>query len=307
MSQILAKVLYGSHLYGTNIPTSDIDHRSVYLPPLQDLILQRAKDAWEDKSVDDTSVFSLQHFCRLAAQGQSIAIEMLAADGENVVGTSPVWQTLHDNRKRFYTKSMHSFLGYAKTMAGKYSLRIGRLNETEAILKVFDQIREGSDAFLLGRLGAIWAELPESLNAVKTTNARNSGADQRVYQVCGREIQATTPVSIAYEVIKGIHDSYGERVRAAKEGRIDWKALMHAFRAALQCKEIVETGDLRFPLHDAEWLRELRLGKIDFLQAGLDKQLDDLIAEVQQKMDASTLPERVSQDWLDEIVLSAYA
>ncbi len=304
---ILAKVRYGSHLYGTNVPTSDIDHRSIYLPTLETLILQRAKDAWEDKTVDDTSIFSLQHFCRLAAQGQSIAIEMLAADGDNVVSTSPVWQQLHDNRHRFYTKSMHSFLGYSKGMSQRYSARIDRLQETAAILKVFEDAREGSDAFLLGSLAALWPSLPESLNAVKTTNARSSGKDQRVYQVCGREIQATVPISKAYEVVKGIHDSYGERVRAAKEGRIDWKALMHAFRAALQCKEIVETGDLRFPLRDAEWLRELRLGKIDFLQAGLDQKLDDLIAEVQQKMDASTLPDKVDGAWVDGVVLSAYA
>ncbi len=113
-------------------------------------------------------------------------------------------------------------------------------------------------------------------------------------------------VEHADKVIQAIYDSYGERVRRVKEGRIEFKSLAHAFRAALQCREIVDTGDLKFPLKDADWLRDLRLGKIDFMAAELDKRLDDLIAEVQAKMDASSLPDSVDRDWLDRIVLDAY-
>lgn len=299
---ILSTIRYGSHLYGTNVETSDVDFRSVYLPPLSDLVLQRAKDAWEDKSKDDTSIFSLQHFCRLATQGQSIAIEMLAASGDKIVATSPLWQTLHENRHRFYTKSMHSFLGFAKTISGKYSARVDRLNETEAILNVFSEVEFAADV----KLAQIWDRLPVSLNAEKTVNERSSNADKRVYRVCGRELQSTVTVAHAYSVVQTIYDSYGERVRKAKAGQIEWKSLSHAFRAALQCKEIVETGDLHFPLKGAEWLRELRLGHIDFMANGLDQKLDDLIAEVQAEMNASNLPEKVDQQWLDDLILSAY-
>jgi len=300
-THILAKVTFGSKLYGTSVPTSDDDFRAVYLPTIQSLALQRAKDAWEDKTEDDTSVFSLQHFCRLASEGQSIAIELLSAPDSAVKITSPIWETLRANRKRFYTKNMHSFLGYAKTMAGKYSARIDRLNETEAVMAVMQGYRgEGV------RLGDMWDHLPESLNAQKGVNDRSSGPDHRVYRICGRELQATVTIAHALTVVSTIHASYGERVRKAKDGEIDWKSVGHAFRAALQCREIVETGDLRFPLKDAEWLRDLRMGKFNFLECGLDRKLDDLIAEVQGKMEKSDLPDKADPIWVDSLILSAY-
>lgn len=301
MIDILAKVTFGSHLYGTSVPTSDDDFRSIYLPTIQSLILQRAKDAWEDKSEQDTSVFSLQHFCRLASEGQSIAIELLSAPDSAVKITSPIWETLRANRKRFYTKSMHSFLGFSKTMAGKYSARIDRLNETEVVIAAMREW-DGVEA----RLGEMWDELPESLNAQKGVNDRSSGSDHRVYRICGRELQATVTIAHALTVVSTIHSSYGERVRKARDGQIEWKALAHAFRAALQAREIVETGDLHFPLKDAEWLRDLRLGRFNFLECGLDKKLDDLISEVQVKMEASNLPDKVYPIFVDNLILSAY-
>lgn len=312
---ILAKVQFGSKLYGTAIETSDDDYRAIYLPPIDQCVLGRVKDAWEDKGEEDTSFFSLQHFCRMAVEGQSVAIELLAAPPSAVVMTNPVWQRLQANRHRFYTRSMHSFLGYAKTMAGKYSSRIDRLHETEAVLAVLQRHYDmDSERFRRERgvvpgsmrLSEVWDTLPESLNVQKTTNERGPGTDKRVYRVCGRELQATVTIVHAQTVVKGIHDSYGERVRKAAAGQIEWKALAHAFRAALQCREIVTTGDLRFPLADATWLRDLRLGRFDFVQCGLDKRLDDLIAEVQALMDASSLPAQADAAWADNLVLEAY-
>jgi len=302
----LAKVITGSRLYGTATAESDTDYRGIYLPTKAECLLGRVRDTIEDKSEEDTTYYSLQTFLRLASEGQSVAIEMLAAPPECVVASSPVWERLRTTRHLFFTRNMYAFLGYAKSMAGKYSTRADRLAETEAILKLFTDGLYRPDQLDSVRLSALWDHLPISLNAVKTTNDRSSAADKRAYQVCGREIQATVTVAHAYSVIKGIHDSYGERVRAAKEGRIDWKAFMHAFRVALQAKEIVETGDLCFPLRDAAWLRDVRMGRLDFMAEGLDKRLDDLIAEVQAKLDASSLPAKVDGAAVDALLLAAY-
>lgn len=304
---ILSKITVGSRLYGTSISTSDTDYRGVYLPTRSDCLLGRVKDTIDDGAEEDTSYFSLQTFLRLASEGQSMAIEMLAAPDDMIVASSPVWDELRANRHTFYTKGMYSFLGYAKGMAAKYSARIDRLTETESILKVLTDMEPNPDSFGAVRLSALWDYLPESLNAVKSINERSSNADKRVYVVCGREVQATVTISHAYDVIKTIHESYGGRVRAAKEGKIDWKALGHAFRVTHQAKEIMTTGDLVFPLANADWLRELRLGHIDFLANRLDEKLDVLIAEVQALMDASSLPDKVDRDAVDQLILSAYS
>lgn len=307
--KILAKIVHGSHLYETNIPNlSDLDYKIIYLPEIKDCLLLKVRSAWEeDKTLEqDTSYFSLQHFLDMARQGQSIAIELLSAPKEKWLSFSPIWEYLHKNRKLFYTKNMHSFLGYAKTMAHKYSSRIDRLQETENILKVLDQTDQFSTTHNWGKLYEIWDQLPESLNAKKTINERNNNKDKRVYQVCGRELQCTVSIYYAYEIVKSIYDSYGERVKKAKEGKIEWKSLAHAFRAAYQVKEIVETNDLTFPLKNADWLKKLRLGQFDYIKDGLDDKLNNLIAETQILINKSNLPEKVDNKFIENIILEAY-
>lgn len=300
----LVKLISGSRLYGTNVSGSDTDFRGVYLSPLRDCLLNRVKDTVTDATEEDTQSFSLQYFLQLASQGQSIAIEMLSAPDGAVVIQSAAWMRLRAERKRFYTRNIHSFLGFAKSQSGKYSSRAERLNEVEAIFEVFKRGRKKSIEDI--RLSEIWDELPESTNAIKGTNPRNTNADKRAYIVCGRELQSSVTIWHAAQVIQTIRDGYGERVRNAKDGNIDWKSLAHAFRVSMQAEEIVETGDLIYPLKQADYLRSMRLGQIDFISNGLDQKLDDLIAEVQVKMDASSLPERVDQAWVDQLILDIY-
>lgn len=301
---ILAKVVYGSKLYGTDVPESDQDYRGIYLPTLDDCILGTVKDTITIPEEEDTQYFSLQYFLNLAAQGQSIAIEMLSAPQSAVVISSPVWEMLQAERKRFYTKNMKAFLGYAKSQSSKYSSRIDRLNEAEAIQKAFRQPWKKSIEDI--RLGDIWYALPESTNAIKTTNERNQNDDKRVYQVCGRELQATVTVAHAARVVQNIIESYGERVRKAKDGDLDWKAFAHAFRVASQAYLIVKFGNLAYPLYNAEYLRDLRLGKYNFLEEKLDEKLDILIEEVQTLLDQSNLPDGVDQKWLNQIIIDCY-
>ncbi len=311
---VLAKLVVGSRLYGTSIEGSDLDMRGIYLPTLRDCLLGTVKDTITDPTEEDTQYFSIQYFLKLAAQGQSMAIEMLSTPDGSIISSSPMWMALRAERNRFYTRNMHSFLGYAKSMSSKYSSRIDRLKETETIIdamRKYGQYRmvdctNGSPRLETIKLNEMWDDLPESVNAVKSINERNSNADKRVYVVCGRELQATVTIEHAHSVVQSIYNSYGERVRKAKDGQLDWKALAHAFRVALQANEIVETGDLIFPLKDADYLRQMRLGQIDFISNRLDQKLDDLINEVQIKMDKSSLPDKVDTTWCSEFILEAY-
>ena len=43
-SNVLMKVKFGSHLYGTSTPSWDIDFKSVFVPPAREILLQRVRD-----------------------------------------------------------------------------------------------------------------------------------------------------------------------------------------------------------------------------------------------------------------------
>lgn len=63
----------------------------------------------------------------------------------------------------------------------------------------------------------------------------------------------------------------------------DTKYAMHCARLGFQCRELLETGELKLPMegHAAHWLRLVRSGQVDFKEwwevtLGLDAQLDTL-------------------------------
>jgi len=41
--EVLFKTIFGSQLYGTNTPNSDVDYKGVFLPNLKDVLVGKAK------------------------------------------------------------------------------------------------------------------------------------------------------------------------------------------------------------------------------------------------------------------------
>src|ERR1700677_3249897 len=99
MNKIIFRCLFGSSLYGTNTPTSDLDYKSVFIPDGKDLVLQKAakhlqnntkkNDAVKNlkEDIDDES-FSVQTFLRLLCEGQTVALDMLFCPDDLVIEES---------------------------------------------------------------------------------------------------------------------------------------------------------------------------------------------------------------------------
>ncbi len=299
---ILAKTVFGSRLYGTHTDTSDYDYRGCYLPDVSTCYLGKIKDTIDAPEEDDTQFFSLQRFIRLAAEGQSVAIEMLWTPGDKHVLTSSAWELLRENRKLFLTKKMKSFMGYAKTMSGKYSVRAERLIEVEMLIAFLNDYMVWEDA----KLSTIYDALPVSTNLTKGVNTFNRGADNRVYIMCGREYQATVTIGHLRQAAVTLRDNYGSRVKKAALDEADYKALMHAYRVCYQCQQAAKEGVIHFPCKEVTFLRQIRNGELDLKNDGLDKRLDDLINETEELVKNSTLAEDVDWNWCEGFILEVY-
>jgi predicted nucleotidyltransferase len=107
---IICKTIYGSHLYQTNIEGSDEDIRGLYLPTKQECFLGKTRPTI-DILGEDSQLFSLQRFMRLAAEGQSVALELLFTPDDKTIVSSPIWENLKKHRNKFLTKKLnHSVL-----------------------------------------------------------------------------------------------------------------------------------------------------------------------------------------------------
>lgn len=308
--KILAKVIHGSRLYGLDGPSSDTDTKSIHLPDLKSCVLLRATKTIQEKSgeiegeidksnIEEGESFALQRFLSLAANGDDVAVTMLHCPDVKIIIDSLTYQFIRANRAKFYTKGMSNSLGFASSMALKYGYRADRMADAEKALNFLKE----ADQKGIGRLWQVWKDLPLSQYLTKQVDERNND----VYQVANKKLQSTIAVNYAIEIIQHLVNSFGERVNAAKNmGGGDFKAISHSFRVAYQLKHIFIDGDFSFPLPESNFIKDVKFGKLSYVDDKLDEKLNELIVEIENLSKQSSFPEKINQKWLDEIVLKEY-
>lgn len=308
--QTIVKLIFGSHLYGTDTPDSDQDFKGVFMPSKEQILLGRIPKSFSEKTKHDnsskntsedidTETYSLHYFIHLACEGETVALDMLHAPDEMIVEKSPLWDLIVQNRERFYTKNLKAFVGYARRQAAKYGIKGSRLNDAQRVL---DHLNKYIHEFGHEKLKIWWDTLPAGEHIFKLPPDENG---VRYYEVCGRKLGETISIENAQVVVSGFVKSYGERARmaAANEG-IDWKAMSHALRAAMQVKQILTEKTLTLPFKESEaaFLRLVKRGKLNY-QKTVAPTLEELITEVEALSLVSDLPEKVDRKFWDDFIM----
>lgn len=107
--------LHGSHAYGTNTATSDIDLKGIAVAPrIYYLGFNQKFEQAEYKDPYDAVIYELRKIMHLAADNNPNIIEVLFTDPSDHVIVSEAGQLLLDNRNLFISKkARHTFSGYA--------------------------------------------------------------------------------------------------------------------------------------------------------------------------------------------------
>ena len=302
---IIIKMKFGSHLYGTATEDSDLDFKGVFLPTKEQILLNRVpksynaqtksnNDAKNTSDDIDTEIYSLQYFIKLACEGQTVALDMLHAPPDMILENSVIWMNIVGNREKFYTKNLKAFVGYARRQAAKYGIKGGRLNAAERVINILKACNPDE------RISTIWKYLPEGEHLYFIEDNPN-GIQQ--YQVCGKIIQETQKIGYTLEILTKFYDEYGKRARQAAENKgIDWKAISHAMRAAYQVQELLSDGTITFPLRQAKFLLAIKNGELDY-QKEVSPYLESLMDEVEKLSEVSKLPEKPDRKFWDRFII----
>lgn len=108
----VVKMQFGSHVYGTKLPTSDLDFKAVHIPPADDILLGRAletinvqtkpagvmKNGPEDV---DFESFALKKYMRLLLDGQTVALSMLFTPERWLIESSPLWDEIREMKEHW--------------------------------------------------------------------------------------------------------------------------------------------------------------------------------------------------------------
>jgi predicted nucleotidyltransferase len=108
---ILLETLSGSHLYGLNHKDSDIDIRGIFMLPEESFFgLDYVEQISDD--TNDTIFYELKRFVELAMKNNPNILEILAADGDNIISKHPILNIL--TPELFLSKlCKETFCGYA--------------------------------------------------------------------------------------------------------------------------------------------------------------------------------------------------
>lgn len=312
-NQIIISSQFGSHLYGLNTPESDVDYKGIFMPTKRQVLLQQVpkSEKWStgDNNSSNTSqdkdyeYWSLNQFVSMALKGETEAIDFLHAwqmtdqgpsDERGITSVNrsfeAVWKELVTFRKMLYTSSMKSYLGYVRRQAAKYGVKGSRLHAANEVYEALERIPTPGEQASQTRLSDVADLLPENEYA---------GWQGEFYMVCGRKIEKTVNIYYAFNVVRKIVYSYGDRAKKAKNNEgIDWKAVSHALRAGYQLLHIYTEGDFEYPLPkpETEYLLEVKKGERDF-KTDAQPALENLVEEVSNLANKSQLPQEPDQEF----------
>jgi hypothetical protein len=315
----LVEIKFGSHLYGTATPASDLDLKGVHLPDARSILLGRiravvvrktnADNATRNTANDiDRESFTLQKFLQLAAEGQTAAMDMLFAPTWALTcAPSPIWLEIQANIPRLLTRRFTSFVGYCRTQANRYGIRGSRVAAARSALSLLSEAveRHGANAKLVVASDAVeaMAAVTEHMALVDIPN--QAGDTLRHWEVCDRKMPYTASLKFAHALMDRVVAEYGHRALAAETNNgVDWKAVSHAVRIARQAIELLETGSVVFPRPDAEHLLAIKMGRLPYRDVA--DEIDALLPEIEAAADRSTLPDAPDMAWIDNFVAEHY-
>jgi uncharacterized protein len=263
-NRCIAKFKLGSHLYGTNTPTSDMDYGGLFIPPKEALLGLSPMDEINDNTVDkqvngkntqdavDVKYYSLHKFARLALQGNPSVLEMLFVPPSCIEKDSPQFRQLCNASGLFVSMNIvPRFLGYAHAQKHKMILRSDKWAEIHAFhtyLQKFDpsvvlvEIKMDKDYELFGKFAG------------------------DVFAVGDLQLQRTMAVKKARAILQERIDKGTNRQDNILKHAYDTKFGSHLLRLMLECRELLQTGKLVFPLTYAPTILDVKEGKRDIHQ-----------------------------------------
>jgi hypothetical protein len=311
--KVIVKMLFGSRVYGTNVPESDTDYKQIFLPSFEDLALFRVKQIVSQSSTsgkntsEDVDIESIElgRFLNLCINGQTNAIDMLFTPEQFLIESSQTWEKLIELRPKLLSSKIHAMVGYCKNQASKYSIKGVRLNSAKAVLDCFETLPE--DDRLENHRDRLLSLCDLEYVKMSRINVGTGGPTEiDSLCVCGKHLPITTTIGYCISsTLRPMYEEYGKRTHAAANASgTDYKAMMHALRVSGEAIELMQTGHIEFPLREAPYLLRVRKGEVLFGE--LSEEIDNRLVQLTSAVERSNLPAEVDRAPVDKFILETY-
>lgn len=327
----------GSHAYGLNTPTSDVDIRGVFIAPKETFYGLYLPDQASD-ATNDTTFYEIKRFIDLLTKQNPNIIELLAMPEDCIMQRSPPYDKILEHKDKFITRRIRdTFGGYAIAQIGKarglnkkiakpmgevrktpadfcYVLYNGDsvpladfLTNTDYNIKYFGLAAypHGRDCYSMyydysGTVGFRGIAYEDS-NDIRLSSIPK-GASSVGTLFYNKD---------AYTVHCREHKEYWEWVNKRNPARYDknmqvgkgydTKNMMHCIRLLRMAEEMLRTGELNVRRPDREELLEIRNGLREYEE--LVEMAEGKLKLLDELVPNSPLPEEVDTELLNKLLI----
>jgi len=289
---VILEGIAGSRLYGTNTEGSDWDYRSICIPPLEVLLdpfngFEQKDSGFEEK---DKTIWALGKFFKLCADMNPNISEILFLPESKIISKTKKWDLILENKHLFLSKkAKYTYSGYA----------MSQLNAIKAHRKWFINPPKEKPTRKMFGLGDAPIISGEGLQAVSNIKFELFNEDFR--EEIKKEIEYREQKKLWDNYVAWRDDRNPERRRLEELYGYDVKHASHLARLMSEGKELLLTGNITFPLPNAEEITAIKRGKYNYdemleMATTLDKEFDLWYNE-------SKLPHSADKKGLTELYL----
>ena len=254
---------HGSHAYGLNIETSDIDYKGICIKPKSYYLgfaynfEQEEKMASKNNGVD-SAIYSIDKFAKLAANCNPNIIEVLFVDESDIVKITAAGNDIRKIRHDFLSKKvLHTFSGYAHSQLKRIQLHRSWL------LNPVEKKPERKD-FKLPEISAISNSQLGAFESLKLKNKDLQMSDE-VIELYNKEKQYQNALLRYNQFCEWKTSRNEKRAQLEKDFGYDTKHAMHLIRLLKMCKEILEDCTVNVKRkEDREELLSIRYGALKY-------------------------------------------
>lgn len=306
--KIIFLTLGGSHAYGTNVETSDVDVRGCALNSRSDLL---GLSAFEQvvNTETDTTIYSFNKLISLLINCNPNTIELLGCKPEHYFTLTDIGKQMIDNRKLFLSqKAVASFGGYATQQLRRLQNALARDRLPQALTEehikgaLERSIKSFGDRYTSFENGGI-----ELLTAESTRDDLDTEVFCNIHidKYPAREFQTLLNTLSA---VVGNYEKLNHRNHKKDDAHLN-KHAMHLIRLYLMCLDILENEEIRtYRENDRDLLLSIRNGAFQNEDGTYRQEFFDIVSDFEKKLkyakENTSLPAKPNMKRIEEFVMS---
>lgn len=260
-SKIILLGIGGSHAYGTNTETSDLDVRGVALRSKREILTGHGFEQVENRNTD-TVIYSFDKILSLLSNCNPNVIELVGLKPEHYLYLNPVGELLLRNKKLFLSKkATQSFGGYANAQLRRLDNKAVRTVEQAARERhILNSILNAANSF-----PERYFEVPEDSIRLYIDKAVQEGYDTEIFMDVNLTRYPLRDYKAMWSEMHNIVKDYGKigsrNSKAIEHGKLG-KHMMHLVRLYLMCFDILEKEEIvTYREIEHDFLMDIRNGK----------------------------------------------